>query len=872
MKLFAPAMINMILTAWSKYCKELLTYVSRRMQLESEHAKRVQSLVAQTKLVLNEFQNFLPLKDVFYNSFESDIAFCEQTYEAAKHVQDKSVKALEMRKDDHDRQRRLLKNEWTRVNKQVKDTQQELVRARSLLDARVDGYRRAQESFENTKAISPPAGSDAMRRRKELERRKKNEEEAHNKRIDAESNVKRLETELCKCEHQMQEAKIRIVGQLRELVYRCDQTTKACSTHYFQALTNLWVSQPGKYHEFTDATRNYSPGSEYISYLQNHMPRRTLSSGSLYRGENEEDVSSTNRTESSSSFSSQRRNAIDLNDSELTHHFQKVRQPTRCAHCDSFSIFSTVQCSQCRMMWHKACVPRISVVCDQRLGTSTESRRRMSIFGVSLNTHLSGINRQFPLILECCIDELQRHGLRVRGIYRTCGVKSKVEQICEEFEKAKSQKDVDLTSYHPMNIASVVKLYLRQLPQPLLTQELYNDWMSLAGKNLTEPEPDIVEKIKDLLEKLPPYNYATLKYLILHLNRVTWFEMDNLMTASNLGAVISPSLIWKHPSSPYSNDSSFFTDAHLMSKAVELLIKLAFEIFGLDRSEDWKLFFQQHPEIEEPQTTDVEIESHIMEEEIDDSMDDEDPDSVCLVFQAQPPTPDLLKNTSRNSASDDLDLDSSLGSSLEPCGSINSSVQRFAFNPIIAPQLDRSTTRLKLEKKRSYTTSVIVSPRSEKKPQKFNSVDVSEIDHYSGDNIDFSLPPNQVPQDVTDVPGDSRTKFDLVPCDISHICYSREGSDMNHNPNDTSRGDANSSTKICWPSVGVLFSGSDVSYVPKSCRLLNQQLPAPSFYNDAKRGNLALYLTCYARTFAITSQAVGELIEVLSPLPSNVVV
>ena len=55
------------------------------------------------------------------------------------------------------------------------------MRARSLLGTRVDGYRRAQESFENSKAAGPAVGSEVMRRRKELERRRKNEEEAHNK-------------------------------------------------------------------------------------------------------------------------------------------------------------------------------------------------------------------------------------------------------------------------------------------------------------------------------------------------------------------------------------------------------------------------------------------------------------------------------------------------------------------------------------------------------------------------------------------------------------------------------------------------------------------------------------------------------------------
>lgn len=60
-------------------------------------------------------------------------------------------------------------------------------------------------------------------------------------------------------------------------------------------------------------------------------------------------------------------------------------------------------------------------------------------------------------------------------------MKSKIEHICEEFERSPSCVDVDLSVFHPMNIASVVKLYLRKLPEPLLTQELYNEWISLAG-------------------------------------------------------------------------------------------------------------------------------------------------------------------------------------------------------------------------------------------------------------------------------------------------------------------------------------------------------------------------------------------------------
>lgn len=62
-----------------------------------------------------------------------------------------------------------------------KDTQQELQRARILLGSRDDGYRKAQEISIRTESTGPAVGSELLRRRKELEKRRKNEEEALNK-------------------------------------------------------------------------------------------------------------------------------------------------------------------------------------------------------------------------------------------------------------------------------------------------------------------------------------------------------------------------------------------------------------------------------------------------------------------------------------------------------------------------------------------------------------------------------------------------------------------------------------------------------------------------------------------------------------------
>ena len=96
--------------------------------------------------------------------------------------------------------------------------------------------------------------------------------------------------------------------------------------------------------------------------------------------------------------------------------------------------------------------------------------------------------------------------------------------------------------------------------------------------------------MQDLIAtKLPEQNYETLKFLILHLKRVTWFQKDNLMPAANLAVVITPSLIWApipqtpNPGTPassgYHSSGSFVNDAHQQSRVIELLIKNAYVSF-----------------------------------------------------------------------------------------------------------------------------------------------------------------------------------------------------------------------------------------------------------------------------------------------------
>lgn len=158
------------------------------------------------------------------------------------------------------------------------------------------------------------------------------------------------------------------------------------------------------------------------------------------------------------------------------------------------------------------------------------------------------------------------------------GVKSKVEKLCQSFENGADL--VDLTDIHPNVVANVLKLYLRQLPEALLTSKLYPDFIRVA-REWTCPSSDTtapgLEELNELVHKLPRHHYATLAFLMHHLKRVAAEQEANNMPASNLGIVFGPTLL---RTSEGSATLSSLVDTVHQTKVIELLIEHADSIFG----------------------------------------------------------------------------------------------------------------------------------------------------------------------------------------------------------------------------------------------------------------------------------------------------
>ncbi|CAL8075353.1 unnamed protein product [Calicophoron daubneyi] len=161
-------------------------------------------------------------------------------------------------------------------------------------------------------------------------------------------------------------------------------------------------------------------------------------------------------------------------------------------------------------------------------------------FNVSLQfIKMNNGGRTIPIVLEDTVDYLREFGLDTEGIFRRSVSVKRIRDLQEAYNRG---EQVDLREYDdPHLAASLLKCFLRELSEPLLTFELYDDVLSTGNLHGREK----VSAIKELiLTKLPDDNYEILNYLGRFLTEVTEHSAQNKMTATNLAVVFGPSLIW----------------------------------------------------------------------------------------------------------------------------------------------------------------------------------------------------------------------------------------------------------------------------------------------------------------------------------------
>ncbi|PNJ64730.1 ARHGAP6 isoform 2 [Pongo abelii] len=167
---------------------------------------------------------------------------------------------------------------------------------------------------------------------------------------------------------------------------------------------------------------------------------------------------------------------------------------------------------------------------------------------------LNPIYRQVPRLVDSCCQHLEKHGLQTVGIFRVGSSKKRVRQLREEFDRG---IDVSLEEEHSVHdVAALLKEFLRDMPDPLLTRELYTAFINTL---LLEPEEQL-GTLQLLIYLLPPCNCDTLHRLLQFLSIVARHADDNIskdgqevtgnkMTSLNLATIFGPNLLHKQKSS-----------------------------------------------------------------------------------------------------------------------------------------------------------------------------------------------------------------------------------------------------------------------------------------------------------------------------------
>jgi len=166
---------------------------------------------------------------------------------------------------------------------------------------------------------------------------------------------------------------------------------------------------------------------------------------------------------------------------------------------------------------------------------------KAKIFGISLELLQKEQNRDIPVVLDVVIKRIEEIGMDTEGIFRIPGKASKIQEIKDIINSGKNLTITDET-YNVHVLAGIVKLFLRELPEPLLTFELYDPLVALSPVLKESPEKSLAE-IKTRLSKLPRGNYVVLKYLTSFLLQVCSHTNNNKMTASSLSVIFGPNLL-----------------------------------------------------------------------------------------------------------------------------------------------------------------------------------------------------------------------------------------------------------------------------------------------------------------------------------------
>ncbi|XP_078509002.1 active breakpoint cluster region-related protein-like [Lissotriton helveticus] len=162
------------------------------------------------------------------------------------------------------------------------------------------------------------------------------------------------------------------------------------------------------------------------------------------------------------------------------------------------------------------------------------------VFGAPIASTSRRDGSPVPHIIQRCVEQVEKRGLEELGIYRISGLATDVQTLKMAFNTDTRVASVRASGMDVHAVAGCLKLYLRDLPEPLLSSELFADFTQAL--DISNPV-DKDRRMRVLLESLPDVNLHTFLFLLEHLKHVASRESVNKMSLYNLATVFGPTLL-----------------------------------------------------------------------------------------------------------------------------------------------------------------------------------------------------------------------------------------------------------------------------------------------------------------------------------------
>uniref|UniRef100_A0A674IIC1 Rho GTPase activating protein 45 n=1 Tax=Terrapene triunguis TaxID=2587831 RepID=A0A674IIC1_9SAUR len=670
----------------SKYMKDLFYYLEKRTTLEMEFAKGLQKMVNSCKQTITQ-EPHMPFLSIYSLALEQDMEYGAAVLQTAATLQNHTfLQPLGMRRLEHEKRRKEIKEQWHRAQRKLQEAETNLRKAKQMYMQRCEEHEKAK--YVTVKAEEEQQSTSSNTTTKTLDKKRRLEEEARNKAEESMATYRTCIADANTQKQELEDTKVNVLRQIHEVIKQSDQVMKSATISFYQIMHIQTAPQPVHFQTLCESSKLYDPGQQYASHVkqlqrgdepetqydfepyvsQNAWPpcirprkgsfnasdfssvdgaasskdgvvlsaggrghqvhkswptsiietegsldstsgtfsqkfQRMSSNGTISSNEelDEKDENAASFEQSINGIAPEMtaptgpfRN-VGLSKAAQTHRLRKLRTPSKCRECNSYVYFQGAECEECYLACHKKCLETLAIQCGHK-----KLQGKLQLFGRDFTQVSQSSSDGIPFIIKKCICEIEKRALKTKGIYRVNGVKTRVEKLCQAFENGKEL--VELSQASPHDISNVLKLYLRQLPEPIMPFRLYNELMGLAKESLQgggetktkvgKGGPELVDKgaetdkmvvtlvtkLKELLKELPRENLATLQYIVQHLRRIVEVEQDNKMTSSNLGIVFGPTLMRPRPTEATISLSSLVDYPH-QARIIEALIIFYSTIF-----------------------------------------------------------------------------------------------------------------------------------------------------------------------------------------------------------------------------------------------------------------------------------------------------